>query len=86
MSYGDLIDDLNSAWRKTAAQNQQPKSDDEYWVHTMLSVLKTLEKLGLSVPVEITDQQEQKKAERPKMEPEFVGPKRPRGRPKKLKV
>ena len=85
MSYGDLIDDLNSAWRKTAAPNQQPQSDDEYWVHTMPSVLKTLEKLGLSDPVEITNQQERKKAGRPKKKPEFVGPKRSRGRPKKQK-
>lgn len=83
MSYGDLIDDLNSAWRRTDAPNQLPTSDDEYWVHAMPSVLKTLEKLGISHPVEISDDQEHKKAGRPKIKPIFIGPKRPRGRPKK---
>lgn len=52
MSYGDLMDDLSSAWRKTDAPvSVLPASDDSYWVHTLKSVFKELEVLGLSKPV-----------------------------------
>ena len=49
LSYGELMDDLASAWRKTDAPFP-PASDDEYWVHTLPMVLKELEVLGLSIP------------------------------------
>lgn len=50
MSYGDLMDDLSSAWRKTNAP-QKPKTDDGCWVHTLQIVFEELEALGLSEPV-----------------------------------
>ena len=51
MSYGDLMDDLSSAWRRTDAPDSVPPStDDGYWVHTLKLVFEELEALGLSVP------------------------------------
>lgn len=50
MSYGDLMDDLSSAWRRTDAPND-PSTDDGYWVHTLKTVFEELEALGLSKPV-----------------------------------
>ena len=50
MSYGELMDDLSSAWRKTDAPND-PSSDDGFWVHTLKTVFEELEALGLSRPV-----------------------------------
>ena len=47
MSYGDLMDDLSSAWGKADAP-QKPKTDDGYWVHTLQMVFEELEALGLS--------------------------------------
>lgn len=82
MTYGDLMEDLSSAWRSVAATGT-PKSDDRYWVHTLPSVLEMLEKLGLSEPLAKTP----KKRGRPKskvVKPEK--PKRPRGRPRKNAV
>jgi hypothetical protein len=78
-SYGDLMDDLNSAWRMVDAKDP-PKSDDRYWVHTLKFVLEDMEKLGLSVPV---PKPEPKKRGRPRKTPETLKPNRPRGRPKK---
>jgi hypothetical protein len=39
-SYGELMDDLSSAWRLKDAP-EPPSSDDAYWVHTLNSVFKT---------------------------------------------
>lgn len=79
MSYGDLMDDLSSAWRKADAP-QKPKTDDGYWVHTLQIVFEELEALGLSEPVH---KPEPKKRGRKKKEPEVSKTKRPRGRPRK---
>ena len=79
MSYGDLMDDLSSAWRKADAP-QKPKTDDGYWVHTLQIVFEELEALGLSDPVH---KPEPKKRGRKKKEPEASKNKRPRGRPRK---
>jgi hypothetical protein len=81
MTYGDLMEDLSSAWRKSNSM-ESPRSCDKKWVHTLPSVLLLLEKLGLSEPLI----KEPKKRGRPKKvrtTPEK--PKRPRGRPKKNK-
>lgn len=52
MTYRDLLDDLNSAWRLTSAPEETlPTTDDKYWVHTIPKVSEILEKLGLSLPV-----------------------------------
>ncbi len=50
MSYGDLMDDLSSAWRRTDAPDD-PSTDDGYWVHTLKIVFEELEALGLSKPI-----------------------------------
>jgi hypothetical protein len=49
MSYGDMMDDLSSAWRRVDAP-QKPASDDGYWIHTLNTVFDELEALGLSTP------------------------------------
>lgn len=47
-----MIDDPSSTWRRTdAPQNEPAASDDKFWVHTLNTVMETLEKLGLSKPV-----------------------------------
>ena len=79
MSYGDLMDDLNSAWRKVDAP-EEPATNDNGWVHTNVGVFEELESLGLSTPV---PKPEPKKRGRKKKEPVANKPKRPRGRPRK---
>ena len=79
MTYGDLMDDLSSAWRMVDAP-MPPKSDDGYWVHTLNTVFAELEALNLSIPVPV---QTPKKRGRPRKNPEVSEPKRPRGRPRK---
>jgi hypothetical protein len=49
MSYGDILEDLNDAWRMTGAPISA-KSNDGYWVNVLPSVIEILEKLGLSEP------------------------------------
>jgi hypothetical protein len=78
-TYGDLMEDLNQAWRM-AGCSEAPRSDDGRWVHTMKYELEELEKLGLSIPA---PKPEPKKRGRPRKNPETVSPKRPRGRPRK---
>ncbi len=80
-SFGDLMHDLGTAWRETDAPNP-PSSDDGYWVHTTKREFEVLEALGLSMP---PAKPEPKRVGRPRIRPEFVGPKRPRGRPRKVK-
>ena len=79
MSYGDLMDDLNSAWRKVDAP-ENPASDDNGWIHTNVGVLEELEALGLSTPAA---KPEPKKRGRPRKEQPDNKTKRPRGRPPK---
>jgi len=79
MTYGELMDDLTSAWRMTHA-TVPPKSDDGYWVHTLNTVFEELEALGLSIPIPKT---EPKKRGRPRKNPAVNIPNRPRGRPRK---
>ena len=51
MSFGDLIDDLGTAWRLTDSFNsEKPQSSDDKWVHTLDCVMDELEKLDLSIP------------------------------------
>ena len=79
MTYGELMDDLSTAWRKVDAP-APPISDDSYWVHTFNTVYEVLEALGLSTPV---IEKKPKKRGRPRKNPEVSESKRPRGRPKK---
>ena len=50
VSYGDLIDDLNSCWRLTDAPNEKPKYSDEYWVHASIGAKNLLASLDLIEP------------------------------------
>ena len=81
ISYGDLMDDLSSAWRRTDAP-LEPRSDDGYWVHTLKGVFEELEALGLSIPEPKPEPKKRGRKPKPK-DPETVKPKRPRGRPRK---
>ena len=66
MSYGDLLEDLSSAWRKTDSPDD-PATDDGCWVHTLKTVFEELELLGLSKPV---PQPKPKKRGRPRKNPQ----------------
>lgn len=86
MSYGDIMDDLNSAWRKIGTATD-PREDDDAWVHTIPKVHKQLIALGLSkaaaIPVCSTPNKMAGKVKKQRPSPEeFVGPRRPRGRPR----
>ena len=81
MSYGELMDDLSSAWRRTDAPSE-PATDDGGWVHTLQIVFDELEALGLSKPV--PKPEPKKRGRKPKPRDEAAQtPKRPRGRPRK---
>ena len=81
MSFGDLIDDLGTAWRLTDSFNsEKPQSSDDKWVHTLDCVMDELEKLDLSIP----DPKPETKKRGRKPKPKVDKPKRPRGRPKKI--
>lgn len=80
MTYGDLMDDLSSAWRKTDAP-AVPESDDGYWVHTLQCVFEELEALGLSEPA--PKPEPKKRGRKPKPKDPDPKPKRPQGRPRK---
>lgn len=46
MSFGDLIDDLGTAWGLTDSFNsEKPQSSDDKWVHTLDCVINELENL-----------------------------------------
>ena len=81
MSYGELMDDLSSAWRMTDAPHS-PSSDDGYWVHTLQTVFEELEALGLSKPVPKPEPKKRGRKPKPKDQVD-IKPKRPRGRPRK---
>ena len=81
MSYGDLMDDLSSAWRKTDAPDE-PSTDDGYWVHTLQLVFDELETLGLSKPIPKPEPKKRGRKPKPKDETEQK-PKRKRGHPRK---
>lgn len=79
MSYGQLLEDLSSAWRMVEGP-EEASTDDKYWVHTLNYVFEELEALGLSKP---TVKPAPKKRGRPRKDPAEIKPKRPRGRPRK---
>ena len=81
MSFGELMDDLSSAWRKTDAP-AEPATDDDGWVHTLQIVFDELEALGLSKPVPKPEPKKRGRKPKPKDQTEQK-PKRKRGRPRK---
>jgi len=46
-TYGELIDDLNSAWRMVTEDSQIPKESDHNWIHVNVTVMKLMKKLTL---------------------------------------
>lgn len=85
LTYGELIEDLSQSWRKrTTDSNNLPSIDDHLWMNTTQTTFELLAALGLVTTPPLP---EPKKRGRPKKEKpaasEFVGPKRPRGRPRK---
>ena len=81
MSYGELMDDLSSAWRRADAP-AEPSSDDGFWVHTIQTAMEELEALGLSKPAPKPEPKKRGRKPKPKDQVE-IKPKRPRGRPRK---
>jgi len=79
VSYGELLDDLSSAWRMVDSP-EAPATDDGCWVHTLNYVFDELEALGLSKPI---PKPAPKKRGRPRKNSVDDKPKRPRGRPRK---
>lgn len=79
MSYGDLMDDLSSAWRLVDSPDE-PETGDAFWVHTLKPEFEEMEALGLSKPI---PQPVRKKPGRPRKHPVDEKPKRQRGRPRK---
>lgn len=79
VSYGELLDDLSTAWRMVDSP-EVPATDDGCWVHTLSYVFDELEALGLSKPI---PKPAPKKRGRPRRYPVDNNPKRPRGRPTK---
>lgn len=84
MTYGELMDDLSSAWRRTDAP-KDAATDDGYWIHTLQIVFDELEVLGLSKPVPKPESMKRGRKPKPKDQTEQK-PKRPRGRPRKNAV
>ena len=81
MSFGELMDDLSSAWRRTDAP-AEPATDDGGWVHTLQIVFDELEALGLSKPVLKPEPKKRGRKPKPKEQTEQK-PMRKRGRPRK---
>lgn len=78
VSYGELLDDLSTAWRMVDSP-EAPATDDGCWVHTLSYVFDELEALGLSKPI---PKPAPKKRGRPRKNPVDINQKRPRGRPR----
>ena len=85
MTYGELMDDLSSAWRLTNAPSE-PATDDGCWVHTLVKVFEELEALGLSKPTPKPEPKKRGRKPKPKDPNEQPKPKRPRGRPRKTQL
>ena len=88
MSFANLLDDLNSAWRRTDCPiSEKPMLQDGYWIHTIPKVESILERLGIATPnpneeAKKKEQQKQKRAEKTAVLSEN-GEKKRRGRPPK---
>lgn len=80
MSYGELMDDLSSAWRSVKGESVKPKDNDRCWIHTLPSAMEELVNLNLAT----TCTKEKRSPGSPRKEkPVPDAPKRPRGRPRK---
>lgn len=84
-TYGEIMEDLGQVWRNVNTDlNTKPNVDDGLWQNATTKELKMMEALNL---VTTPPKPEKRKPGRPKtIKAEFVGPKRPRGRPRKQKA
>lgn len=46
-TYGNLIEDLNSAWRFVVDENDVPSRNDSNWIHVNVRVMDLMKKIGL---------------------------------------
>jgi len=73
MTYEDLVDDLNSAWRIIdVPEGTEPKTNDGYWVHTIPKVAEIMEKLGLSKPQDKPEPKKRGRKSKPAVNTEDV--------------
>lgn len=88
MSFANLLDDLNSAWRRTDCTiHEKPMLQDGYWIHTIPKVEEILAKLDIALPnpdeeAKKKELQKQKRDEKKAVLAEKNEPKH-RGRPPK---
>ena len=88
MSFANLLDDLNSAWRRTDCSiHEKPMLQDGYWIHTIPKVEEILAKLDIALPnldeeAKKKELQKQKRDEKKAVLAETSEPKH-RGRPPK---
>jgi len=88
MSFANLLDDLNSAWRRTDCTiHEKPMLQDGYWIHTIPKVEEILAKLDIALPnpdekAKKKELQKQKRDEKKAVLAETSEPKH-RGRPPK---
>lgn len=83
MTYGEMMEDLEHVLRPVEKYkiNEIPAEDDENWMNTTDAAMKILIAHGLAKP-SVLPIPEPKKRGRRKTRPDFVGPKRPPGRPR----
>lgn len=90
MSYGEILEELNMAWRR-CRKDDDPIQNDGYWVHTTNEAAEIMVKLGLikkDPAIQKMEEARAKKEERRKQiaEEKANKPKRPVGRPRKVKT
>ena len=86
LTYKDMMEDLNSAWRKfPVPEDVIPTTNDAYWVHTINQTFELLEKLGISQPIPKQEpaKRGRKSGKQKAVEEQGDLPKRPVGRPRK---
>lgn len=88
MSYGCVIDELNSVWRRTdAPEGVLPKENDGYWCHSLSKSSELMILLGLcEVPPVQTPKKRGRKPSPDKHREDSIAVKRPVGRPRKYPV
>lgn len=91
LSFRDSLEDLGTAWRREDGP-LTAKSDDNHWMADNKGTFALMEALGLSIPGVKSKKTNQvteeglvipRKTGRPRIRLVFVGPKRPRRRPRK---
>ena len=89
-TYKNMMDDLSGVWRKIDAIGTPKRDDESYVLYVYKETNELMEALDLQTPPEAPKPEPKAKKEPDKnsgignpKNPEFIGPKRPRGRPRK---